>query len=294
MAMLHMANDSGLFRLSDEGDVQLLYEAKLIHIFDHRLSSYDKRPEGSQDTELPRLDLNEKDDPWRSPTPRYWIERAEVDKRLARRNWDKGWLLGWRDICRSTDERTVISAIIPRSGVGDKYLLAFTEEGAHLLQANLSSFVLDYVARQKFAGTSLKYYLIKQLPVLPPAAYQAWADWIRDRVLELTFTAWDIEAFARDFGDAGPPFHWDEARRFAMRAELDALFFHLYEMDRDDVAYIMETFPIVKRKDVAQHGTFRTKDMILEIYDAMAEASRTGRPYQTILDPAPGKGPRHG
>jgi hypothetical protein len=289
----NMASDSGLFRTSNEGDVLPLYEAKLIHQFDHRLSSYDKRREGSQDTELPRLDLHEKNDPWRSPVPRYWVDKTEVDKRLARRNWNKGWLLGWRDICRSTDERTVISAVIPRSGVGDKYLLAFTEQGAHLLQANLSSFVLDYVARQKFAGTSLKYYLIKQLPVLPPSAYQDWAGRIRDRVLELTFTAWDIAAFARDFGDDGPPFHWDEARRFAMRVELDALFFHLYGIDRDDVAYIMDTFPIVKRKDVAQYGTFRTKDLILEIYDAMAEATGTGKPYQTILDPPPGHGPRH-
>ena len=79
-----------------------------------------------------------------------------------------------------------------------------------------------------------------------------------------------------------------------MRAELDAAFFHLYGIDRDDVDYIMETFPIVKRKDIQQYGTFRTKDLILQIYDAMAEATRTGKPYQTILDPPPGHGPRHG
>jgi hypothetical protein len=292
--LFNMASDSSLFRTTDEGDVLPLYEAKLIHQFDHRLSSYDKRPEGSQDTELPRLDLKEKNDPWRTPVPRYWVDKAEVDKRLARRNWDRGWLLGWRDICRTTDERTVISAVIPRSGVGDKYLLAFTDQGAHLLQANLSSFVLDYVARQKFAGTSLKYYLVKQLPVLPPTAYQDWAEWMGDRVLELTYTAWDVEPFAHDLGDDGPPFRWNEDRRFVMRAELDAAFFHLYGIERDDVDFIMETFPIVKRKDVQQYGTFRTKDQILEIYDAMAEAARTGKLYQTILDPAPGKGPRHG
>ena len=78
-----------------------------------------------------------------------------------------------------------------------------------------------------------------------------------------------------------------------MRAELDAAFFRLYGIDRDDVDYIMETFPIVKRKDIQQHGTFRTKDLILQIYDAMAEATCTGKPYQTILDPPPGHGPRH-
>ena len=50
----------------------------------------------------------------------------------------------------------------------------------------------------------------------------------------------------------------------------------------------METFPIVREKDVKRYGTFRTKDRILEIYDAMAEAIRTGRPYRTVLNPPPG------
>ncbi len=58
-------------------------------------------------------------------------------------------------------------------------------------------------------------------------------------------------------------------------------------MPRDAVDYIMDTFPIVK-KDEKAHGTYRTKDTILEIYDAMAEAIRTGHPYQTRLDPPPG------
>ena len=79
-----------------------------------------------------------------------------------------------------------------------------------------------------------------------------------------------------------------------IRAELDAAFFHLYGIERDDVDYIMETFPIVKRKDEQRYGSFRTKEFILEIYDAMTEAARTGKPYQTILDPPPGQGPRHG
>jgi hypothetical protein len=39
---------------------------------------------------------------------------------------------------------------------------------------------------------------------------------------------------------------------------------------RDDVDYIMETFPIVKRKDEAAHGEYLTKRIILEMYDHMA------------------------
>jgi hypothetical protein len=164
------------------------------------------------------------------------------------------------------------------------------------IYASLNSFVLDYVVRQKIAGTHLTFGYVKQFPVLAPTTYDD--DWLRSfiraRVLELTYTAWDMEPFARDLGDDGLPFRWDEGRRFLMRAELDAAFFRLYGIERDDVDYIMETFPIVKRKDIQQHGRFRTKDLILEIYDAMAEAARTSEPYQTILDPAPGKGLRHG
>jgi hypothetical protein len=113
----------------------------------------------------------------------------------------------------------------------------------------------------------------------------------------------------------GPPFRWDENRRFLIRAELDAAFFHLYlpadangdwvkaesesEEDlkrlkesfpkpRDAVSYIMDTFPIVKRKDEAAYGSYRTQEMILAIYDEMQEAMRTGGEYRTRLGPAPG------
>jgi hypothetical protein len=158
-------------------------------------------------------------------------------------------------------------------------------------------------------------------------------DWIIPRVLELTYTAWDLEPFARDCGYDGPPFIWDEERRFLIRAELDAAFFHLYlpstpdgqwkparkadgavvdetpeqlaelkkyfPTPRDAVAYIMETFPIVKPKDVEKYGSYRTKETILEIYDKMqavmaenAAAVAAGRQpsarYQTRLTPPPG------
>ncbi len=102
----------------------------------------------------------------------------------------------------------------------------------------------------------------------------------------LTYTAWDLQPFAQDVGWDGPPFIWDEKRRFLMRCELDALYFHLYSIARDDVDYIMETFPIVKRKDIAAHGEYRTKRVILEMYDQMAESGGV-EGYQTWLSPGP-------
>jgi len=110
---------------------------------------------------------------------------------------------------------------------------------------------------------------------------------ISDKCHDFAYTLHSLAPFARDLGYNGPPFRWDEERRFLLRCELDAAFFHLYGIARDDVDYIMETFPIVKRKDEAAHGEYRTKRVILEIYDEMAEAMRTGVPYQTRLDPPP-------
>jgi hypothetical protein len=108
--------------------------------------------------------------------------------------------------------------------------------------------------------------------------------------MELLYTSVDLRGLADECGYTGEPFTWDTDRRFLLRAELDAAFFHLYGIGRDDVDYILETFPIVRRKDEAAHGEFRTKRVILEIYDALAGAMTTGEAYQTRLDPPPALG----
>jgi hypothetical protein len=54
-----------------------------------------------------------------------------------------------------------------------------------------------------------------------------------------------------------------------------------------DAAHVMDTFPIVRKSDEKEHGEYRTKRVILELFDAMAEAARTGKPYATRLDPPP-------
>lgn len=99
--------------------------------------------------------------------------------------------------------------------------------------------------------------------------------------------------FALDLGDDGPPFVWDLQRRALLRAELDAAYFHLYGLERHEVDHVLDTFPIVKRKDEARFGEFRTKRLVLECFDAMTSAMATGTPYATLLDPHAGHGPRH-
>jgi len=192
------------------------------------------------------------------------------------------WFMGWRDICRSTDERTVIPGITPAAAFGDTFLLMFpaenTRELSPILASSLTSFALDYAARQKVGGTHLKYHVFKQIPVLPPSQFKIPTPWTRHEPLQ----DW-IQARARALYASDPqmselmqvpyqPRSLEE--RFAIRCELDAAFFHLYGIIREDVDYIMDTFPIVKRKDEAAFGHYRTKDMILEKYDEMAERRR--------------------
>ncbi|MCC6178370.1 MAG: N-6 DNA methylase [Chloroflexi bacterium] len=288
--MLHMSDDSGLFRNTRADGLVPLYEAKLFHQYNHRFGTYAGRSDDSGGNELPKSTVEALRDPSYAGQPRYWVAPADVENRMRDR-WSRGWLISFRDIARSTDERTAIFTILPRVGVGHTAPLVLPETSpwtVPALLAALNSYVLDYVARQKVGGTHLTYGYLRQFPVLPPEAFdRTLLSWIVPRVLELTYTAWDLEPFARDVGYDGPPFRWDEDRRFLLRAELDALYFRLYGIERDDVDYIMETFPIVKRRDEQRHGEYRTKRMILEIFDALTEADRTGVPYQTRLDPPP-------
>jgi hypothetical protein len=286
--LFNMASDSSLFR-DEPGPTRLpLYEAKLLHQFTHRWATY-----GAD--EARDMTIDELRDPDRSVTPRYWVDRDEVEGRLEER-WPHEWLLAFRDVTGAEKVRTVIASVIPRVGVGHSApILVSDHPFLALLVANLNSFALDWQARQKVGGIHLTFGLFEQLPVIPPETYLAalpWsaeslAQWLRPYVVELIYTATDVRPFATDLGWSGPPFTWDAPRRAQARAELDAAFFHLYGLGRDDVEHIMESFWIVRNRDEREHGTYRTKELILEAYDAMAAASHE-RPFASRLIPGPG------
>ena len=314
LRMFDMANDSGLFRTRAEraaagwrldadrfekdGEVVMpLYEAKMIHQFDHRFGTYEGQSESQANRgKLPELDHVAHADPRRVTLSRYWVHEDEVAARLDD-TWDRHWMLGWRDITRASDIRTVIACIIPKAAVNDKFLLMMPSSDPQAvagLYANLSSIPFDYCARQKVGGVSLKYFTMRQLPGFPPGAYALsvpWApsirmrDWLLPRVLELTYTAWNLKAFAEDCGDDGAPFIWDPGRRFQLRCEIDAAFFHMYGISRDDTAYILGTFPALDRSEEREHGEYRTKRAVLETYDALAAAAAKGMPYDSPLGP---------
>jgi hypothetical protein len=292
--LFNMTRDSALF-LKEPPDVSLpLYEAKFIHQFDHRFAT----ASGGDVSDLAEAG---KRDAARSIVPKSFVDAKVVRERTTKRGIGTNWLCGFRSIASPTNERTSIVAAFPFSAVGNSInlILGLTAPQVLVFMANANSFVFDFCARQKISGSNVNIWIFKQLPVLPPPTYAescAWAgqpavtlrDWLLPRVLELTYTAWDLEPFARDSGWFGPPFVWDEARRFQLRCELDAAFLHLYGLSRADAAYILDTFPIVRRKDEAAHGTYRTRDTILALYDQFAEASTSGTAFTFPLNPPPG------
>ncbi|MCX7750888.1 MAG: hypothetical protein N2320_05060, partial [Candidatus Bipolaricaulota bacterium] len=217
--MFHMSNDSHLFRTREEleregfrlvgnrfvkGDEVFLplYEAKMIWHFDHRYGTF-AGVTSRQSTQLPELSPADHADPARLPLPWYWVPASEVESRLA--GWNHNWLLGFRRIARSTDERTFISVLLPTVGAGDVLPLCYVtqDEGAiHLLSlllANLDALVSDYVTRQKIGGIHLDFHYVRQIPALPPSAYRGEdLRFIVPRVVELVYTAWDVKPFADD------------------------------------------------------------------------------------------------
>jgi hypothetical protein len=268
---------AGIFRQAgQEGYVPLL-ESKLFHQFDHRFATFEGGP-----SEDKARDTTEKEhfDPSYIPMPHFWVPRAVVESLLKEKGWNHPWLLVYRRISNATNERSFISTIVPRFGAGDPAPVMLISEGntnhCLALVANLNALPYDYVVRQKVGGTHLDFFLVKQLPVLPPETYQrrigdeTLAEWVTKRALELTYTSHDMQPLARDLGYGGPPFAWNEARRARLRGELDGLYAHLYGLSRGDLEYVLETFPVLKKNEERQHGEYRSARLALAAYDLLA------------------------
>ncbi len=312
MTMFHMSNDSALFRtqiqlLSEgwlldgnvfrrENEVMLpLYEGKMIHHYDHRWATFEA-DESNRD-----VTAEEHDDPNFAALPRYWVGERETISKLSFGQTPE-WLVGFRDISNTTNARTIIASVFPFAAVGNKLPILLIDHRPHLLAPLLSSLATDYIARQKLGGTTLNFFYVEQFPIPVPENFNVdclWAsdgtlsDWLQDRIVELTFTSFDMRPFAESISYGATPFRWDLKRRAQLRAELDAAVFHIYGYERDDVDYILGTFPVVNRQDVVAYGEERTRRLVLEAYDALATATVSGEPYRSPLTPPPGKGPRH-
>ena len=317
MCMFHMSNDSGLFHTREQlerdgwyldGNVFIygkkrmlpLYQGMMTSLYDHRAADVERSATAVKRQNQPRyLTLEEHDDPRRVVQPHYWIDQSELSAE------DLKPTIGFSNIMSPTNARTFVPFPLPNSCAGHSIQLMRCErvQRYDLLLACSSSLVFDYCARVKAGGVNMSYFIVRQLPTLHPSAFDAPAPWLPDRTvgewirpytLELLYTAIDMSTTAQVLEYTEQPFRWDSERRSLLQFELDAAFLHLYGVSRDDARYLLETFSIVRRKDEARYGEYRTMRLILEVYDAMAKATETGEPYQTVLDPPPGQGPRHG
>ena len=317
--MFDMTNDSGLFRTREEleeregaypiggnrfnspsGEWLPLYQGRMIWQFDHRANSVRINPQSTHNPYLSEeVSAGQHADPDFLPQPQYYVPAENVEMAFPQ---SSGWALGFRGITNPTNMRTMIAAIVPRAGFGNSLpiLLPIAEDGAvqayqkkaYLLAANLNALAFDFVTRQKVQGQNLNWFIIEQLPVIAPDRFasvrfgpKTARDLVREAVLELAYTAHDMAPFARDLGYVGesgevlPPFVWDEDRRSRLRAQLDAVFFHLYGIaDRDDARYVYSTFPIVEQQETADYGRYLSRDLCLAYMNALAAGDADAEP----------------
>lgn len=299
--MFDMTNDSGLFltraELEQQGftpaalnrwvkageEAVPLYEGKMVQRYDHRaadvvLNAANLHRAAQQEA----IQEAVKEQPDRYPTPQYWVRREAIESYPL-----PAAVLAFKDVTAPTNVRTMIAAMAPATAFGNTLpVLVLPPRETVLLLANLNSFAFDFLARQKVQGQHLNWYILEQLPVIAPAAYEQTlagvklADFIRAEVLALSYTAHDLAPFARDLGyldehgKVKPPFVWNLEDRAQRMARLDALFMHLYGLDADAAEYILSTFPIVREQDIKACGQYRTRDLILG-YLARIEAGET-------------------
>ncbi|OBU77994.1 restriction endonuclease [Cylindrospermopsis raciborskii CS-505] len=269
-----------------------LYESKLTDSFNHRESTFEGITEEKMYGTKPKTNsLTDEQlmNPHEIILPRYWVDEKEVNNRIPD-FWKYEWLIGFRNaISAVADSRSVRFTIIPKYGVGNSMPLIFSEQSAKklcCLVANFNSLVLDYIAKQKASGGNLNFYVVRQLPVIPPERYtEKDIEYIAPRVLELVYTAWDMQPFALDMGYEGEPFIWNPNKRALIRAELDAYYAKLYGLTRDELRYILdpadvygadfpsETFRVLKNNEIKQYGEYRTQRLVLEAWDRIIRNS---------------------
>lgn len=293
--MFDMANDSELFKSRtslEQGGFTLvgnvfepvsgsnkerflpLFEAKMIHQFDHRWATYEHEAHSNSEPKVRDLTQIEKDDYNFAVLPRYWVSEGVVKDRIGDK-WQHHWVMGYRRVARTTDERSVIATLFPLAAVGDSIFLFLPQVSsvklALCLLGCLNSLVLDYVARQKIGGMNLNYYITEQLPILTPEVFERTAtwtkaipisEWIAPRVAALLNLTPAVIGLQQELSLA--------IDRTLLRAELDAAYFHLYGVQRDAVEHILSTFPVLENNEVKHCGEYLTRNLVMRAYDKLA------------------------
>ena len=304
--MFHQTNDAELFHTAEklkangfkkQGPIWKkrkqtflpLYEAKMVQMYDHRAASVviDESNwfrQGQTDS----TSIVAHQNPEFSIEPRWWAEQSVIDNALGKPR--PPVQLAFKNVTSPTNQRTMIASFIPPVGViNSAPIVRFGEHVSPALQscllANLDSLILDYVARQKIGNVNLNFFLIEQFPMFAPDFYrqkcpwnkkQTLEKWLSDRVLKLTCTSNDMIPLAEAAGFKPLVHKWDPAERIELMAELDAAFFLLYDIKRNDVEYILSTFQGLQKESEDMFASQTTASRILTHYDRFLSTS--GRP----------------
>lgn len=320
-SMFNMSTDSYLFRTyaqltaqgatlngntftTVDGETYVpLYEGKMIWHYNHHFGSWPTEGERPNSINTPPED--ELANPNSCIMPWYWVPLSVVNDRLVKYDrdgnvvwkWTHNWMLCFRDISKSTNERTMIATIVPKQGFNNKTPIIFEESGildGTIMCGILSSIVFDYVTRQKVGGKSMNFFYVKQFPVLTPDQIPSATQWqIVKRVAEICYFNHDMDGWAEELWEEmddsqraqlpqignREPWIYNPDRRALLQAELDAIFAHLYGLTTDDLRYILdpedvcgkgcinETFRVLKDNELRQYGEYRTKRLVLEAWN---------------------------
>ena len=247
--------------------------------------------EGARD-----LTVMEHTDPNLMVMPRSWVPQMEVLDRLSGK-WSHRWLLGFRNITNTTNERTLIAGAFPIAGAGNSMPVVLVESNAIYLAAGLSCMAVDYTVRQKVGGTNLNFFYVEQVPFPIPEAFEEsceWdpdvsvKEWLKLRLMELIFTAWDMEPFAQELGDNGPPFFWETQRRNLLRSLRWRL--------RGSICMgSVEKIPTTSCRHFRLHDSeiLGLRRGYSTATQRMSNAQASGSRFESALDPDPGFGARH-
>lgn len=281
LAKMRLKLNANIFSLGKRRYLPL-YEAKMVQMYDHRAAT-SVRDETNWARQGQTIDttLTEHQNPEFSPLPRWWVSEKNID--IVMEGKQQPAYLAYKDVTSSTNRRTMIAAFVPYTATLHPIPLLITEYGKLpirecCLLANLNSFVYDFVARQKVGGLHLSFFIVDQIPTFSPDFYAQkcpWdkkhtlENWISDRVLKLTCTSNDMIPLAEAAGLKPPVHKWDPAERLDLMAELDAAYFLLYGIKRNDVEYILSTFTGAQKEAETIFGPSSTFDRILNHYDIL-------------------------
>ena len=270
-----------------------LYEGKMVQAFDHRAADIVVNPKNVKRPKQPnRLEDVSKHDPSRFAVPHHYVHIARKD--IAQWQNLNRWNLAFKDATATTNSRTMIAAIVPAAATADTLpvLQLFRDhpdpaQTAACILGNLNSLVFDFVARQKVPTTHFKLFVLEQLPVIPLPTYasvrfgpKTALELVREIVLELSYTAHDLKAFAQDIGYvngrgiARPPFRWNCVRRGQLLSKLDALYFWLYGItDPEEVRHVFSTFPNLRRANARTSPVQPSLEACLAWINALAQGA---------------------